>query len=128
MTKLLESYKETGYGQYKDVLAAVKAKSDETGIKLNGVTIDNPYNYAIGVAQSNQPDVIVGVDWMKRIEELADSIRAIGLRVNMIFNTNGGRTAKDYSEQTLAFIDLYHEIIGFPDVAIVLTTSFQQFI
>ncbi|MCZ7555983.1 MAG: T9SS type A sorting domain-containing protein [Bacteroidia bacterium] len=104
-----------GYGQYKDVLDAVQAKSLETGIHFDGLTVDNPYDYAMGRAQTNQPAEIAGVDWMQRLAELDIRAREMGLKVNMIFNTNGARTAQMYSEQTLAFMDLYHQRVPEPD-------------
>lgn len=104
-----------GYGQYMDVLDAVEAKSIETGLHFDALTIDNPYDYAIGRAQSNHPDVIAGVDWMQRIVELDARAREMGLKVNMIFNTNSGRNAQLYSEQTLDFIDYYHQRVRRPD-------------
>jgi hypothetical protein len=67
------------------------------------------------MAKSNQELVIQGVDWMKRIGELVDSAKAMGLRSNMIFNTSGGITAQDYSEKTLSHIDLYHDRVGIPN-------------
>jgi hypothetical protein len=109
------SGEKNGYGYYIDVLNAIAEKYHETGIKIDGLTIDNPYDYATGKAQTNQPDEIEGVDWMKRIAELAEPAKAMGLKVNMIFNTNGGRTAQGYAEQTLSLIDLYHQKVGIPD-------------
>jgi hypothetical protein len=104
-----------GYGYYKDVMEAIIQKSYETGLKIDALTIDNPYDYATGIAKTNQPDEIEGVDWMKRIAELTEQVKAMGLKVNMIFNTNGGRTAQGYAEQTLELIDLYHQEVGNPD-------------
>lgn len=104
-----------GFGQYMDVLDSVQARSLATGLRFDGLTIDNPYDYAIGAASSNQPAVISGVDWMQRLAELDAKARGMGLKVNMIFNTNGGRNAKGYSDQTLAFLDLYRARVGTPD-------------
>ncbi len=101
-----------GFGQFRDVLNTIAAKP---GLQLDGLTIDNPYDYAIGRANSNQTALIAGVNWMQRLAELDVQARTMGLRVNMIFNTNGGRTAQGYSEQTLAMIDLYHQHVGEPD-------------
>jgi hypothetical protein len=106
---------QNGYGRYEDVLSAVRSESQRTGIRFDGLTIDNPYDYATGAAATNQALVIRNVDWMGRIAELVDSARAMGLRVNMIFNTNGGQTAQGYSEQSLALIDLYRQRVGEPD-------------
>ena len=103
-----------GYGYYLDVLNAIKQKSTETGLTIDALTIDNPFDYATGKAQTNQPDKIAGVDWMKRIAELSELAKAMGLEVNMIFNTNGGRTAQGYAEQTLELIELYHREVGIP--------------
>ncbi len=104
-----------GYGHYDELLDSVEAKSAQTGIYFDGLTIDNPYDYAIGRAQTNQPAAIAGVDWMQRIVELDARAREMGLKVNMIFNTNGARNAQAYSEQTLAFLDLYHQKVQKPD-------------
>ncbi len=104
-----------GYGQYMDVLDAVAAEQAVSGLYFDGLTVDNPYDYATGRAQSNQPALIAGVDWMQRLAELDIAARGMGMKVNMIFNTNAGRNAQGYSEQTLALIDLYHQRVGKPD-------------
>jgi hypothetical protein len=104
-----------GYGRYEDVLDAVEAEKAKSGLYFDGLTVDNPYDYATGKAQTNQPGLIAGVDWMQRLAELDSRAKAMGLKVNMIFNTNGGRTAEGYSDQTLALIDLYHQRVGTPD-------------
>lgn len=101
-----------GFGHYRDVLDAIAGNPD---LELDGLTIDNPYNYATGTANTNQPEKIAGVDWMKRLAALHAQARTMGLRVNMIFNSNGARTAEAYSAQTLALIDLYHQQVGQPD-------------
>jgi hypothetical protein len=104
-----------GYGKYEAVLDSVKVRSDQTGIRFSGLTVDNPYDYATGAAQTNQPALIAGVDWMQRLVELDRKAKTMGLKLNMIFNTNGGRTSMGYSDQTLSFIDLYHGKVGKPD-------------
>ncbi|MFA6233890.1 MAG: T9SS type A sorting domain-containing protein [Bacteroidota bacterium] len=104
-----------GYGRYLDVLDAINAEKVKSGLYFDGLTIDNPYDYATGTAQSNQTTLIAGVDWMQRIAELDEKAKSMGMKVNMIFNTNGGRTAAGYSEQTLELIDLYHQRAGKPD-------------
>ncbi|MBE0646039.1 MAG: hypothetical protein IH600_18295 [Bacteroidetes bacterium] len=104
-----------GYGRYIDVLNAVEAEKAVSGLYFDGLTVDNPYDYATGKAQTNQPALIAGVDWMQRLVELDAKAKSMGLKVNMIFNTNGGRNAQGYSEQSLALIDLYHQRVGIPD-------------
>lgn len=104
-----------GYGHYEDVLDAVQAEGQRSGLAFDALTVDNPYDYATGRAASNQTALIAGVDWMQRLVELDARAKAMGMKVNMIFNTNGGRNAQGYSEQTLALIDLYHQRVGKPD-------------
>ncbi len=104
-----------GYGHYLDVLNAIEAERAVSGLYFDGLTVDNPYDYATGRAQTNQPALIAGVDWMQRLAELDVKAKSMGLKVNMIFNTNGGRNAQGYSEQSLALIDLYHQRVGKPD-------------
>lgn len=104
-----------GYGDYGALLDTLAAESRRSGLRFDGLTVDNPYDYAIGRATSNQPALIVGVDWMQRLAGLDTRAKAMGMKVNMIFNTNGARDAQGYSEQTLALIDLYQQRVGVPD-------------
>lgn len=106
---------ENGYGHYEDVLDAIATEGQRSGLYFDGFTIDNPYDYATGRAQSNQPALIAGVDWMARVRDVAASAAAMGMRVHMIFNSNGARSAEAYSAQTLALMDLYHQEVGIPD-------------
>ncbi len=103
-----------GYGQYEDVLETVAQASASAGIYFDGLTIDNPYDYMLGLAPTNQPGAIAGVDWFRRIKELDAVASQMGLRVNMIFNTNGARTPEEYSEQTLECITAYQRNVGIP--------------
>ncbi|MBN1446614.1 MAG: T9SS type A sorting domain-containing protein [Bacteroidetes bacterium] len=104
-----------GYGRYEDVLDAIEQEGRESGLFFDALTVDNPYDYATGIAQTNHPSVIAGVDWMQRLAELDARAAGMGWKVNMIFNTNGARTAEQYSRQTLQLIDLYHDRVGRPD-------------
>jgi hypothetical protein len=104
-----------GYGRYDVVLDSVAAHTAQTGLRFDGLTIDNPYDYATGNASSNQAALIIGVDWMQRLAELSAKAHAMGMKVNMIFNTNGGTSDLVYCEQTLSFIDRYHAMVGKPE-------------
>lgn len=104
-----------GYGQYRDVMNQIRLRNRDLYYRIDGLTIDNPYNYALGLSGSNQPDIIEGVDWIKRIRELENNARLLGLDVNMIYNTDGARNDSMYSAQTLAYIQTYRAEGGRPD-------------
>lgn len=106
-----------GYGQYEQVILQVIEQTSAADIQLDGLTIDNPFDYAIAMAPTNQPELITGVDWMKRILELEMLARHYGIKVNMIFNSErGGRNNNQlFSQHTLFFIDLYISQGGAPD-------------
>jgi len=108
-----------GWGDYKRVLAKAIAQTNEAGIPLKGVTVDNPYDYAIGAVRSNQPAVTKGVDWVGRICELEDYVEAQGLEFNLIVNSSragSSKTGSDelFAKETLAYIDLYRGRGGTP--------------
>lgn len=108
-----------GWGDYKKVLSLAVEQTRSAGIPLRGLTVDNPYDYAIGAFRSNQPAVTRDVDWIKRIRELEDEVEAQGLEFGLIFNSSragspeGGSDAA-YSAETLAFVDLYRTRGGTP--------------
>lgn len=113
-----------GWGDYAKILAKAVAVTTEGGIPLKGITVDNPYDYAIGEHRSNQPDVTKDMDWLARIRRLEDDVRTRGLRFGLIFNSQRAgdkETGSDqrYEEETLEFLDLYRESGGHPDNVIV---------
>jgi hypothetical protein len=102
-----------GYGHYDSILWEINTQLIPANVNFDGITIDNPYPYAMGLITSNQPSVIQNVDWFQRIRELTDEAHGFGWDVNMIFNTtNGAQTAQAYSEQTLEYISLFHDSVG----------------
>jgi hypothetical protein len=111
---------EQGYGDYAKVLPAVLRVLDDRGIDLRAVTVDNPYDYAIGEAVSNQAWTVRGVDWCQRILALETTCRERGLRFQLIVNSGRagdrrGGSNERYREETLRYLDLYYEIGGRPD-------------
>lgn len=113
-----------GWGDYAEILAKAVAATKEGGIPLKGITVDNPYDYAIGEHRSNQPDVTEDMDWLARIRRLEDDVKAHGLRFGLIFNSQRAgdkETGSDelYENETLEFLDLYCKSGGRPDNVIV---------
>ncbi|VAX40819.1 hypothetical protein MNBD_PLANCTO03-2064, partial [hydrothermal vent metagenome] len=109
-----------GYGDYFDAFVMAVAKTQTAGAPLVSVTIDNPYDYAIGEHNSNQDRLIAGIDWMGRILDLEAESTRQSLAVNVVFNSErGGQTSGAlFAADSLAFIDLYLARGGTPEGAI----------
>lgn len=106
-----------GYGNYYEVFNEMIRQFDSLNIHPAGITIDNPYDYAMGIAQTNQPQLINGIDWIARVLELEQMIKAENLKANLIFNSNlGGYIGNDsFHYHSLNYIDLYLQKGGNPD-------------
>jgi hypothetical protein len=119
--------KMANWGDYWPVLQAVVEMTKEAGVPVRGLTIDNPYDYAIGKARSPYLKDPTSVDWIARIRDAEDYVRKQGLEFNLIYNaeTAGGKlesdkvvgngAMEDYCKDTLAYIKLYRERGGKPD-------------
>ncbi len=113
-----------GWGDYAEILDKAVTVTKGSGIPLKGITVDNPFDYAIGSHRSNQPDATAHVDWLARVRQLEDDVKARGLRFGLIFNSQRGgdkETGSDelYEKETLEFLDLYSKSGGRPDNVIV---------
>ena len=99
-----------GWGDYFPVLQMAIQKTNAAGISLTGVTLDNPYGYAIGRHRSNQSGVIAGEDFLARLRDAEEYVEGEGLRIGIIYNSEEGGNATTGSDQlfydeSLAFID-----------------------
>jgi len=105
------------WGDYFPVLEDTIRMCREAGVPLRGVTIDNPYDYAIGEVRSPYLADPKQIDWMARLLDIERYVREQGLEYNFIFNSQrGGQTsAARFNKETLAFIDLYRAKGGRPD-------------
>jgi len=108
---------QSGYGQYDMVLHEIVKQTEQAGIRLDGITVDNPYEYTIATAPTNQFELIEGLDWARRLLELEIMIKHYGMNANIIFNSElGGRSSSEaFALNTLIYIDLYHSLGGNPD-------------
>lgn len=109
-----------GWGDYAEILDKALTVTGEVGIPLKGITVDNPYDYAIGEHRSNQPRATANVDWLARILQLEKDVKARGLRFGLIFNSQRAGSKENgsdelYEKETLKYIDLYHKRGGRPD-------------
>lgn len=104
------------WGNYWSVVQVLVKRTKEAGMPLLGITVDNPYDFAIGVVESKNKGV-GKIDWMGRVLDLERYVKSQGLEVNMIFNSErGGRTSeKLYYDDTLKFIDEYTARGGSPN-------------
>jgi hypothetical protein len=113
-----------GYGDYMDELTTAPRKAAHAGIPFLAVTVDNPYDYAIGAHSSNQPGLIQGIDWIARLADLEAECQQRGLGINMIYNSeragNQG-TGSDalYTTETIAFVNLHLGSGATPERAVI---------
>lgn len=114
--------REQGYGDYLQVFMQIMEAALDAGVKIDGITIDNPFDYAKGTALTNQPGTIAGIDWFRRILELENIAENYGLKVGVIFNSEnaGERMGNEaYFHETLQYIDEYLDCGGSPDVFLI---------
>lgn len=117
-----------GYGDYHTVLGEILTQSEATGVTFDGITVDNPYDYALGEHLSNQPAVTAGVEWMARLMAIENYAEGRGYPFQMIFNSErggeGGGSNEYYFNESLAFIDDYHAAGGSPALYMMQTWYF----
>jgi hypothetical protein len=126
-----QNIKQNNWGDYRPVLEAIVEMTKEAGVPVRGVTVDNPYDYAIGKAPSPYLKDPASIDWISRLLDMEDYLRKQGLEFNVIFNsqTSGGNLESDkvvgngamddYYKDTLDYIKLFRERGGRPDRYIV---------
>ncbi len=119
--------KMANWGDYWPALKAIVKMTKEAGVPVRGLTVDNPYDYAIGKAKSPYLKDPASIDWISRLRDMEDYVRKQGLEFNLIFNaeTSGGKldsdkvvgngAMDDYYRDTLDYIKLYRERGGKPD-------------
>ncbi len=97
---------ELGYGDYYTVLQTIFEKTDSAGISFAGVTVDNPYHYALGDHETNQANAIAGINFLDRLLDIEKEVESRGLQFNMITNTEAGNTSSElFCEETIQFLD-----------------------
>ncbi|MHC4717198.1 MAG: hypothetical protein ACYS5V_09530, partial [Planctomycetota bacterium] len=108
--------KRQDWGDYDTVVRAVLDHAAKAGLRFAGVTVDNPYEYAIGEYRSARLKDPKKVDWIKRVRAYEDFARSRGLEFNFIANSEaGGRTSgKAFHDRTLKMIDAYVAAGGKP--------------
>lgn len=105
-----------GWGDYDKVARVVLDKLDSAGLQLEGVTVDNPYEYAIGEIRPRHLKDPSKIDWIKRIRTYEEFSRSRNLEFNLIVNSSkGGKTSdKEFYERTLKMVDAYTRANGRP--------------
>jgi hypothetical protein len=104
------------YGDYDQVVRIVLDKLRAAEIPLDGVTVDNPYDYLVGAHFSvNLPDP-KSVNWLARVRSYEDFAREQGLTFNLIVNSQRGGQESDerFFRETLRMVDAYQRAGGRP--------------
>jgi len=104
------------YGDYDQVVRIVLDKLKAAEIRLDGVTVDNPYDYLIGEHRSVKIPDPKTVDWLGRVRSYEDFARERGLTFNLIANSERGGHESDerFYRETLQMVDTYVKAGGKP--------------
>lgn len=104
------------YGDYDTVVRTVLKKLSEAKIPLEGVTVDNPYDYLIGEHRSVKLPDPTEVDWLGRVRTYEDFVRQNGLSFNLIANSERGGHESDerFYKESLQMVDAYLKAGGKP--------------
>ncbi|MHB8898667.1 MAG: creatininase family protein [Thermoguttaceae bacterium] len=103
------------YGDYDRVVRIVLDKLRAAEIPLEGVTVDNPYDYLVGEYKSVNLDP-KSVDWLGRVRAYEDFARSQHLSFNLIVNSERGGNQSDalFCRETLQMVDTYLKAGGRP--------------
>lgn len=113
-------YMGDAYETYNFVISGIK----KSKIPLSGITVDNPYDYAMGIrvpTAAEQTGVnIAATDWFARILEFEEMVHNDGYEFSMIFNSQygGELNGNIYTTNTTYFINKYYRRGGNPDICI----------
>ncbi len=104
------------YGDYDQVVRIVLEKLRAAHIRLDGVTVDNPYEYLVGEHFSVKLADPKSVDWLARVRSYEDFAREQGLTFNLIVNSERGGQESDerFFRDTVAMVDTYLRAGGRP--------------
>jgi hypothetical protein len=104
------------YGDYDQVVRIVLEKLRAAEIPLDGVTVDNPYEYLVGEHFSVKLADPKSVDWLARVRSYEDFAREQGLTFNLIVNSQRGGQESDerFFRETLQMVDTYQRAGGRP--------------
>ena len=106
--------KRQDWGDYDTIVRTVLARVEAAGLGFAGVTVDNPYGYAIGTHRSVKLTDPTKIDWMGRIVAYETFARGRRLPFTLIVNHEaGGKQSDDaFCDGTLKMIDAYRAAGG----------------
>ena len=109
--------KRQDWGDYDAVVRTVLKHADKAGLELLGVTVDNPYEYAVGEHSSVKLTDPAKVKWIDRIIAYETFARSKGLEFTLIANSEKGgkESGRAFHERTLKMVDAYRQAGGRPD-------------
>jgi hypothetical protein len=107
------------WGDYHEAILKLVAAVKRHDVPLKGITVDNPYDYAMGTMPMPHVTNIdhAKIDWTARILDLERIAHENGLEFNLIINAeeSGGANMAQYCKDTLAFQEMYTARGGRPD-------------
>lgn len=98
-------------GDYYIALTDFLDTVDARGEKIDGVEVDNPYEYYTGKGSADDE-----IDWAARLADLENVVKSRGLKFNIIINSEGGNTSPLlFYFYTMEYIKMYLGNGGAPD-------------
>ncbi len=96
------------WGDYYQVISEITRQATAEGMPVRGLTVDNPYDYALGLVPSKYWPEPQKEDWVGRIQELQAYALDRGLEFNLIINSQRGgkQSAEAFCKDTLAYFEL----------------------
>lgn len=104
------------WGDYDKVVRTVLRVLKEEGLRLTGVTVDNPYEYLVGEHFSVKLKDPTETDWLRRVRTYEDFSHERELEFNLIINSEAGGKESDqaFHDRTLRMLDAYCRAGGRP--------------
>ncbi len=111
------------WGDYQPAIELLLQRCRETGVPLEGVRVDHPFEFATGefsLHGTKWPKPIkdpMKIEWLPRILALESIVRSSGLKFELIVNSEygGAHSNEDFAKRSLEYLDLYHAHGGRPD-------------
>lgn len=107
------------WGDYHPVIQKILTQTRAANMPVAGIVIDNPFEYTMGVMPVGPPWPKPAkdpkeTDWLARLLDLERTIRAHGVDVSLIVNsqTGGHESDEAFRRETLRYLETYRQAGG----------------
>jgi len=119
-----------GFGNYEDELATLPSLAARRGVPLMGVITDFAYDAFNNESSTDQPEVVRGLDYRRRLLALRNDVVALPLgpggaplRFGMLVNSNRGTSTSNYAARVelLNYLEELHTLGLTPSIVMLET-------